>query len=307
MTAIARALEPFRRRVVAAATDPFGHAPFPLANSFDHMGDPGLFGPDSVSWRITGDVSTFIGGVRALLIQAAHPEVVAGVFDHSRYRDDPLGRLSRTSSYVTASTFGALPEVEQAVETVKRAHSRIAGVSHRGVPYSADTPEFAAWVHNALTESFLTTHRFYGPRPLSEADADRYVSEQTQLGQMLYADPLPTTARDLSHWIVDHPDIQPSPGMAEAVPFLASPPLRPALKAGYRLLYTAAVATIPETMRDLLGIRAIPGAVRLGVSITSYLRWALGASPSWHLALVRSGAPVPDGLFKQPLPIPLPD
>ena len=73
------------------------------------MGDPGLFGPDSVTWRVIGDVATFIGGIRALLVQAAHQEVAAGVADHSRYQDDPLGRLSRTSAYVTATAFGAMP------------------------------------------------------------------------------------------------------------------------------------------------------------------------------------------------------
>ena len=81
-----------------------------------------------------GDVSGFVGGIRALLIQAAHPEVVAGVADHSRYREDPLGRLSRTSDYVTATSYGAMPEVEQAVRIVRAAHRRVIGVSHRGRP-----------------------------------------------------------------------------------------------------------------------------------------------------------------------------
>ena len=68
-----------------------------------------------ITWELMGDASTFIGGIRALLVQAAHPEVVAGVADHSRYREDPLGRLSRTSNYVTATSYGAMPEVDAAV------------------------------------------------------------------------------------------------------------------------------------------------------------------------------------------------
>src|SRR5262245_34256392 len=105
-------IERTRRHIAASATAPFGHAPYPLAHSLDYGGDAGLLGPGSVSWLVIGDVATFVGGIRALLLQSAHPEVVAGVGDHSRYREDPLGRLSRTSSYVTATTYGALPEVE---------------------------------------------------------------------------------------------------------------------------------------------------------------------------------------------------
>ena len=77
--------------MAASATAPFGHAPYPLAHTLDYRGDPGLLGPGSVSWLVIGDVATFIGGIRALLLQSAHPEVVAGVGDHSRYREDPLG------------------------------------------------------------------------------------------------------------------------------------------------------------------------------------------------------------------------
>ena len=72
-----------RSMVVGATTSPFRHASYPLENSLAYRGDPGLFGPDSVSWRVIGDVSTFIGGIRALLVQSAHPEVVAGVHDRA--------------------------------------------------------------------------------------------------------------------------------------------------------------------------------------------------------------------------------
>ena len=83
--------------VVGTLTGLFSHGPTPLENTLDYAGDPGLLGPDSVSWRVLGDASVFIGGIRALVVQAAHPEVVAGVEQHSTYRDDPLGRLTRTS------------------------------------------------------------------------------------------------------------------------------------------------------------------------------------------------------------------
>ena len=128
-------LERLRRSVVRRTIGLFAHGDDPMANTMEYAGDPGLFGPDSISWEVMGDASGFVAGIRALLIQAAHPEVVAGVADHSRYREDPLGRLSRTSAYVTATSYGAMPEVEQAVRIVRAAHHRVQGVSHRGLPY----------------------------------------------------------------------------------------------------------------------------------------------------------------------------
>lgn len=299
---LSRFAEAYRQKVINSATSPFGHAEYPLAHSLDHEGDPGLFGPGSVSWRVIGDVSAFVGGIRALLMQAAHPEVVAGVFEHSRYREDPLGRLSRTSAYVTATTYGAMPEVQAAVDVVKGAHRPIRGRSHRGKAYSAFSPKLSAWVHNALTDSFLVAYQHYAPQPLNPIDADRFVEEQTQVGRMLHADPLPETAAGIGAWLAGHPEAGPSPGMVEAVGFLKSPPLDPAQLLGYRVLFEAAVVTIPPRIQSILGLRVKPGAHATGKVGVGFLRWALGSSPSWQLALVRSGAEIPDGLFTQPLP-----
>jgi uncharacterized protein (DUF2236 family) len=255
---------------------------------------------------VIGDAASFVGGVRALLIQAAHPEVVAGVGDHSRYREDPLGRLSRTSAYVTATTYGAMPEVEQAVAQVRRIHRVVSGTSSRGIAYDADDPGFSAWVHNALTDSFLVANQNFGTDRLSPENADRFVLEQTRVGALLGADPMPTTAAELSRWIEWNPGVAPSPEMDDAVDFLTDPPLEPGLMIGYKLLMEAAVATLPGRLRDVLGLTKTPGAVRVGKGVVAGLRWALGSSPSWQLALVRTGTPIPEGRFKQPLPVPTP-
>lgn len=292
-------VEGMRTSLTKATLSLFEYAPYPLANTLDHEGDPGLCGPGSVSWHLLADPAAFVGGIRGLLIQSAHPEVVAGVGDHSRYRDDPLGRLSRTSAYVTATTFGAMPEVEAAVANVRRVHRVVKGISARGIEYDADDPGFSAWVHNVLTDSFLVAHQTYGALRLTDAESDQFVSEQTRIGELLGASPLPTAATDLAAWVEGHPEVGPSPAMNDVVDFLTDPPLKPGIKVGYMALFEAAVAIVPPRIRSILGVTPKPGAEPVGKAAVASLRWALGYSPSWALALRRSGADIPDGLFRR--------
>lgn len=308
-SAVGGAVDLVRGRLAAAAAEPFGHGDPPLLHTLDHPGDPGLFGPGSVTWEVMGRATTFIGGIRGLLIQACHPEVVAGVHEHSRYREDPLGRLSRTAFYVTVSSFGAMPEVEEAVSFVRGRHGPVQGVSHRGRPYDAASPPLAAWVHNALTDSFLATHLAYSSHDLGPDGADRFVAEQVRLGRLLDSDPLPDTAASLSSWLADHPDVAPSPGMVEAVEFLRHPPLSPGQRAGYRVLFAAAAATLPDRLRDVLGLsdgpladaeRALVGRPA-GYVASRLLAWGLGDSPAWQVALARTGAAMDVGDFRRPL------
>lgn len=302
---LAGAVEAANTRVMGATSGLFSHGPYPLADTLAYRGDPGLFGPGSVTWSVVGDTAVFVGGIRALLLQAAHPEVAAGVAEHSRYREDPLGRLSRTAAYVTATSFGAMPEVEWALGMVARRHRPVSGRSHRDRPYDASAPGLAAWVHNTLSESFLTCYRFFGPRPLAGAAADRYVIEQAGLGRLLGADPLPETAAGLSAWIEGHPDLEASPGSHEALRFLRRPPLPLVVRPAYSVLFRAAAATLPARVRRILGIGAVPGDIALGRAAVTALRWSLGSSPDWQLALARTGGSPPPGIsFRQPGPGP---
>ena len=291
-------LQRYRVRLGASVGGLFSHGEMPLQRTAEYSGDPGLCGPGSVSWKAIGDVSVFVGAIRALLIQAAHPEAVAGVDDHSRYRDDPMGRLNRTAFYVTSATFGALPEVEEAVARVRAAHQGVSGTSHRGVDYDATMPDLAAWVHNTLTESFLTSYREFGPG-LTEAEADRFVVEQSQVGAMLGAAPLPQTAAELHAWVRTHPELEPSPGMRSAVDFLRQPPLPARQRLGYDVLMHGAISTMPPELTGVLGLKARPGA-RLGaVALLRFLRWGLRNSPSWRAALDRCGAPYDPSKFRE--------
>ena len=271
----------------------FTHAAYPLADSLDFPGDPGLFGPGSASWEVIGDVATFVGGIRALLIQSAHPEVVAGVADHSAYATDPLGRLSRTSAYVTAAAFGAMPEVDEAIRTVRVAHRPVKGASHRGKAYSAADGAMASWVHNVLVDSFLVTHQRFGQRPLTPERADAFVAEQRDLGQRLGATELPGTAADLSRWIDEHPAIGPSPAMEDVVRFLHDPPLPGFASLGYRRLFGGAASTLTDPISEIIGVQGTRSGGAIASAVVRTLRWSLGSSPSWWLALVRTSNEAP--------------
>jgi uncharacterized protein (DUF2236 family) len=80
-----------------------------------------------VAWRLSGDLSGIIAGLRALLVQALHPLAMAGVDQHSNWRQDPVGRLAATTQYTTTVTFGERAAAEQAAAIVRRIHDRDRG------------------------------------------------------------------------------------------------------------------------------------------------------------------------------------
>ncbi len=96
-------------------------------------GDPGLFGPQSVIWQVHRDFTPMLcGGVSALLLQMLHPLALAGVWDHSNFREDMIGRLRRTSQFVSVTTFGPTAEAQRLIAKVKAIHLRVTGVGSDG-------------------------------------------------------------------------------------------------------------------------------------------------------------------------------
>jgi uncharacterized protein (DUF2236 family) len=154
----------------------------------------------------------------------------------------------------------------------------------------------AAWVHNALVDSFLTAYRTFGPFVLSDTDADTYVVEQTRLGTLMGAHPLPDNANDLRDWLVDNQAVDYSPAGVDAIAFLSRAPMRQPTSSAYQMLYAGAVSTIPRQLREAVGIRIRPGGRAAGRAITGILHAALGCSPAWAAALDRCGAPRPVGI-----------
>lgn len=151
-----------------------------------------LFGPESVIWRVHGDVITMMaGGIAALMLQMLHPAVLAGVWDHSNFRDDMLGRLRRTARFISLTTFASAEDAEAAIARVRSVHEKVKGCLPDGTLYSATNPRLLAWVHVTEALCFLESWLRYGDRAMSAADQDRYFDEMARIAIALGANPVP--------------------------------------------------------------------------------------------------------------------
>jgi len=252
--------------------------------------DAGYHLPGSAVWAVHGDMPTIVAGIRALLMQALHPGALAGVHDHSRFREDPLGRLAGTIRWIFTVTYGSTDTAKAASDWVLRLHRTVRGefVDGHGIrrSYAANDPELLRWVHIAFTDAFLSAHKLWG-RPIP-GGPDAYVREWAQAGRLMGVEAPPLSEAEmrqqLDRWY-DDGDLRCDERVTETVAFIRDPPLHPALKPGYRVLFAAAVASLEPKYRELLGLRtARLGPVPLPVTLAT--RVTLGVV---HVALGRTG------------------
>ncbi|MBT1001148.1 DUF2236 domain-containing protein [Paenarthrobacter sp. DKR-5] len=231
--------------------------------------DGGFFGPSSATWAVHGGMSPIVAGIRALLIQALHPGALAGVYEFSRFREDPLGRLAGTIRWIFTVTYGDTAAAKGGSDYVRRLHERVQGTYQRAdgavLPYSANDPELLAWVHMAFAESFLTAHQVWGGGIPGGADA--YVREWSAAAELMQVPEPPRSEAQLRaamDSLLDEGVLCGGPRVEEVVRFIRRPPLHPALLPGYRVLFEGAVATIDPRYRRLLGLEpAHVGPLRL--------------------------------------------
>ncbi|WP_250286312.1 MULTISPECIES: oxygenase MpaB family protein [unclassified Frankia] len=229
--------------------------------------DAGLFGPASVTWRVHGDPSMIVAGIRALLLQGVHPLAMAGVAQHSAYRADPWGRLLRTATYVETITYGTTAQARQAAERVRRVHTRVRGTEPTsGRPYRAGDPELLLWVHVSEAESFLSTARRCGLR-LTDSQADAYFAEQVRAAELIGipAEDVPDSQAAVAHYFTRmRPHLRVTPQSREMISFILRPPMprwvsrttpaRPAWSA----LSAIAAGMLPGWARRLYGLPDTP-------------------------------------------------
>ena len=251
---VRRALAGRVRGMVVGGTEP-PLARFELADA----DDPGLFGPDSVTWRIHADNAMFVGGLRALLLQTMHPLAMAGIAEHSNYRSDPIGRLWRTSAYVTATTYGSTAEARDAIAMVKRVHGRVKGTAPDGRRYAANDPHLLTWVHHTLVDSFLRAHRRYGAGPIGSVDSDRYVAEMAVLADEFGAEPAARSVAELRAWFrAEKPQLHAGRQARDAARFLVFAPLPLISRPAYGVIASASVGLLPRSVRRDLWLPSVP-------------------------------------------------
>jgi uncharacterized protein (DUF2236 family) len=246
-------------------------------------GDPGLFGPDSVCWRVHADFTgMMIGGIRALLLQALHPLALAGVWDHSSFREDILGRLRRTATFIAGTTYGSRADALALIERVKRIHASVSGSAPDGRPYRADDPALLTWVHVAEVSSFLAAHLRYVNPALSIAEQDRYYAETARIARELGAIEVPASRAAIDAYLIAmRGELESGERTHEVVRVLLEAPVpRATSRPAATLMLHAGIDLLPLWAQEMLELDTHAGLRRALVGpgvqvIAPVMRWAL--------------------------------
>jgi uncharacterized protein (DUF2236 family) len=156
-----------------------------LAALAQQVVDPiaGIFGPESMSWRINRESALFLGAGRAALLQLAHPWVAAALADHSTVMNKPIARFHNTFRVVFTMVFGSLHQALASARHLYALHTRIRGELpgdigqwKRGSRYEANEIGALRWVFATLVESAVLAHDCVLP-PLATAGREQYYAE----------------------------------------------------------------------------------------------------------------------------------
>jgi uncharacterized protein (DUF2236 family) len=242
--------------------------------------DMGYFGPDSVSWRVHREVTVLFGGARAVLMQAAHPLVIAGARETGFYERNPWKRLQRTLVLTYAITFGTRSQAHAAAERINEVHARIKGVDDvTGKPYDALDPQLLLWVHACLVDSAL----LFEELTVGELDAagrERFHQEQMLAAELVKIprEIIPATVSELRAYmrdVIERGDLLVTDSARRVADLFFDPPAeaewRPVLKGVSRLAF----ATLPPALREGFGIRLGAGkkaAMDATFAVTRLLR-----------------------------------
>ena len=220
--------------------------------------DPrGLFAPETVTWQIHSDPAMAVGGIRALLQQALHPDAMDGVAKNSNFREDAWGRLQRTGDYVSTMTFGSSEEALALAARVRKIHSSL----------GLDDPHLLLWVHMSMVDSFLDVAIRSG-MSIGQAEADQYVSEMVLFAQLVgvSAENVPNTVSQMQNYFSEiSPELRASEDAKRSALFLTIPPLPTAVRfakpaaPAWASLALLAGSSLPSWARSLYGTPQLPG------------------------------------------------
>lgn len=244
--------------------------------------DTGFFGPESASWKVHGDfTSMMVGGITALLVQMLHPGALAGVWDHSNFREDMAGRLKGTARFIAGTTYGDQAEAQACIDRVLAIHAKVVGTLPDGTPYSADDPHLLTWVHVAEVSAFLAAYLRYVDPAFPPDEQDRYYRETAEIARRLGAERVPQSRAEVAVYLsAVRPELVYDARTREvAQALLSQRPQSAAAAPAMTMAFDAAKDLLPDWAAEMHGFRLSPprrAAARAGVrALGRTMRWAL--------------------------------
>jgi uncharacterized protein (DUF2236 family) len=243
--------------------DSLTNGPGPL--EYPGPADHGLFGPGSVTWRIMAEPVMWVAGLRALYLQALHPDTMLGTWQNTSFTDpaQAWGRFIRTTRFVRVRTFGSTAEVERAGRRLRKLHASLTGTDPAGRTFRLDQPDLLLWVHCGEIASYADIARRSGV-PVTAAELDMFVDEQRRSAAVVGLDPagVPASMADLDAYYAQvRPRLRATPEARRALRMTFTPRLPPGLMP-LRLvvppLNTLAFASLPRWARRLYGTPGSP-------------------------------------------------
>lgn len=224
---------------------------------FDYSQPPGaaaLVPPGSVAWRIyKNQIALAIGGVAAVLMEFADPRIRSGVWNHSIYPVDPIGRSQRTGHAAMIGVFGPAEAARRVIAGVGRMHAKVAGETPGGTAYSATDPDLLDWVSATAGYGFLTAYdRFVSP--ISPEDQNRFFREGQAIAS-LYGVQNKLSCKADFFAMMDKmaPGFEPHPINREFLDIIQSGKAAPTVpRFLHRALARAAVSILPPLIRERL-------------------------------------------------------
>ncbi|GAA3591150.1 hypothetical protein GCM10022223_02120 [Kineosporia mesophila] len=167
----------------------------------DGLGQWGLFGPRTVTWRVHSDPLIGLATLRGLAMQVLHPEGMANVFATARRVDDPWDRLQWSQRHMGAVIFGNSIEAAMTGARLRAVMGQVSGWASDGDEFRGDDEELVLWMHCCQVASFIEVTR-RGGLDLTDAEHDAYIQEQVRTAAVwgLEPDQVPATRRDLARY-----------------------------------------------------------------------------------------------------------
>jgi uncharacterized protein (DUF2236 family) len=218
----------------------------------------GYFTDDSAIRRIGRESVLMLGGARALLMQAAHPLVAAGIVDHSHYREDPWRRLARTMTALYTIVFGTRREADRMGAITRAVHKRVRG-ERDGRPYSAADPELMLWVHSTLVDNGLLMYETY-VAPVDAHVAEEFYEQMKTVATVFGAPPEihPPTLADLRAYqrrSIESGEVRVGDDALAVAQAVLQPPVPVAFRPAVRALALSNVGLLDEELRAQYGLQ----------------------------------------------------